>query len=117
MIGPLSGVKTSTHISGQDAKISGSQPERQQAGGTAGLPVNPGTAPPRGDSLEVSSAALNFNGAANSRPVAAVIETREEAAALLARIQQQFEEAGALALSAQAGVQADQVSSLLKAAP
>jgi len=117
MIGPLSGVKTSTHVSGQDAKTSGSKPEQQQTGSTTGLPVNPETASPRVDSLEVSSAGLNFNGAENSRPVAAVIETRQDAAALLARIRQQFEEAGAQALSAQAGVQADQVSNLLKAVP
>lgn len=117
MIGPVSGVKSSTHVSGQDAKTSGSKPEQPQTGGTAGLPVDPETTPSRGDSLEVSSAGLSFNEATNNRPVANLIETREEAAALLARIQQQFEDAGAQALSAQAGVQADQVSSLLKAAP
>jgi hypothetical protein len=81
------------------------------------LPVNSEKAAPQGDSLEVSTARLGFNEATNSRPVAAVVETREEAAALAARIRQQFEEAGAQALSAQAGVQADPVSSLLKAAP
>ena len=115
MIGPLSGVKSSTHVSIQDAKTSAGKPEQQQPGGTAGLPAHSETASPRGDSLEVSAAGLNE--VTNSRPVVAVIETREEAAALLARIRQQFEDAGPQALGAQAGVQADQVSSLLKAAP
>ncbi len=116
MIGPFSGVKSSTHISGQDAKTSGSQPERQQTGDTAGLPANLEKASPQGDSLEVSSEGLNLNEVTNSRPVASAVETREEAAALAARIRQQFGEAGAQALSAHAGVQTDRVSTLFKAA-
>ena len=116
MVGPLSGVKSPTHVSGQDAKPSGSKPEPQQTGDTVGLPATPEKASPQNDSLDVSSAGLSFNEATNSRPVASAVETPVEAAALAARIRQQFGEAGAQALSAQAGGQADQVSNLLKAA-
>jgi len=116
MIGPIPGVKLPTHVSGQDAKPSGSKPEPQQTGGTVGLPATPEKASPPDDSLEMSSAGLSFNEATNSRPVASAVESPEEAAALVARIHQQFGEAGAQALSAHTGVQADQVSTLLKAA-
>ena len=116
MIGPLSGVKTPTPLSGQDTKPSGNKPERQQAGNTAELPANPEKASPQGDRVEVSAKGLNLNEVTNNRPAGSAVDTREEAAALAARMRQQFGEAGAQALSAHAGVQADQVSTLLKAA-
>jgi hypothetical protein len=121
VLNPVSGDKILSQTSGRNSSPEDSRVERRQQDANGNNGVRAAAAKASNvspDSVQVSRAGELFSQAADQTGRSnGAVNTSEQAAALAIRILQQFQDAPAAALKAQAGNQPDQYAYLLQTAP
>lgn len=114
MIGPISNDKNSPQSPERNSVSEGRSSNQQQTGSTETALTGERAA--RNDTVNVSRASEILNRETEGvRSSSGVVTTPEQAVSLAATIRGQIEAAGAQALAAQGGIEADQFGNLLTA--